>query len=328
MNGAAGRLVRTVVAVTGISFGGLSANATAQEFPTKPVRIVIAFPPGGPTDIIGRHFAEKLQSLVNQTFVVDNRPGANGAIGADFVAKSAPDGYTLFLTTVGAVAVTPNMRKDTPYDPLRDFAPIAQLVTNTTLLVVHPSVPARTATELVALVRATPGKITIASTGVGSMPHLAHELLRASSKADMIHVPYRGAAPAITEVLGGQVQVFFGDAPALVGHIRSGKLRVLGAASTTRSPLLQDIPTLAEQNIPRVEAPNWYALFAPAKTPEPILARLNDLSRRALDAPDLRAKFAQLGADATPFTREQLAQLLRDDLAKWGRVIRDNNITE
>ena len=328
MNGAAGRLVRTVVAVTGISFGGLSANATAQEFPTKPVRIVIAFPPGGPTDIIGRHFAEKLQSLVNQTFVVDNRPGANGAIGADFVAKSAPDGYTLFLTTVGAVAVTPNMRKDTPYDPLRDFAPIAQLVTNTTLLVVHPSVPARTATELVALVRATPGKITIASTGVGSMPHLAHELLRASSKADMIHVPYRGAAPAITEVLGGQVQVFFGDAPALVGHIRSGKLRVLGAASTTRSPLLQDIPTLAEQNIPRVEAPNWYALFAPAKTPEPIHARLNDLSRRALDAPDLRAKFAQLGADATPSTREQLAQLLRDDLAKWGRVIRDNNITQ
>ena len=328
MNGAAGRLVRTVVAVTGISFGGLSANATAQEFPTKPVRIVIAFPPGGPTDIIGRHFAEKLQSLVNQTFVVDNRPGANGAIGADFVAKSAPDGYTLFLTTVGAVAVTPNMRKDTPYDPLREFAPIAQLVTNTTLLVVHPSVPARTATELVALVRATPGKITIASTGVGSMPHLAYELLRASSKADMIHVPYRGAAPAITEVLGGQVQVFFGDAPALVGHIRSGKLRVLGAASTTRSPLLQDIPTLAEQNIPRVEAPNWYALFAPAKTPESILARLNDLSRRALDAPDLRAKFAQLGADATPSTREQLAQLLRDDLAKWGRVIRDNNITE
>jgi tripartite-type tricarboxylate transporter receptor subunit TctC len=300
----------------------------AQEFPVRPLRMVIAFPPGGPADIVGRHVAERMGSLLGQPMIADNRPGANGAIGAEFVAKSAPDGYTLFLTTVGAVAVTPHLRKDTPYDPVRDFAPVSLVVNNTLLFVVNASVPARSASELVALARSNPGKVTIASTGMGSLPHLAIELLRGVTRADFTHVPYKGAAPAINDLLGGQVQAFFGDVPALIGHIRSGKLRPVGAAAAARASLLPDVPTLAEQGVGRIEAPNWYGLFAPARTPPEVVAKLNDTVRRALESPELRQRLVQLGTEPSPSTPAELGALLRDDLAKWGRVIRENNIKD
>jgi tripartite-type tricarboxylate transporter receptor subunit TctC len=306
----------------------LALACHAQEFPSRPLRMVIAFPPGGPADIVGRHVAERMASLLRQPIIVDNRPGANGAVGAEFVAKSAPDGYTLFLTTVGAVAVTPHLRKDTPYDPVRDFTPVSLVVNNTLLFVVNAGVAAKSAAELVALARSAPGKVTIASTGVGSLPHLAIELLRGVTGADFTHVPYKGAAPAINDLIGGQVNAFFGDVPALIGHLRSGKLRAIGAAAQSRSSLLQEVPTLAEQGVGRIEAPNWYGLFAPARTPPEVVAKLNDAVRRALESPELRQRLLQLGTEPSPSTPAELGALLRDDLAKWGKVIRENNIKD
>lgn len=311
-----------------LAFLFVSLVCHAQEFPARPLRMVIAFPPGGPADIVGRNVGERMGSLLGQAIIVDNRPGANGAIGAEFVAKSAPDGYTVFLTTVGAVAVTPHLRKDTPYDPLRDFAPVSLVVNNTLLFVVNANVPAKSASELVALARASPGKVTIASTGMGSLPHLAIELLRGATRADFTHVPYKGAAPAINELVGGQVNAFFGDVPALIGHLRSGKLRAIGAAAQVRASLLPEVPTLAEQGLGKIEAPNWYGLFVPARTPPEVVAKLNDTVRRALEAPELRQRLVQLGAEPAPSTPAELAVLLREDLAKWGKVIRDNKIKE
>jgi tripartite-type tricarboxylate transporter receptor subunit TctC len=322
------RLRALFVTAAGLVAAAALSTVHAQEFPAKPIRMVIAFPAGGPADIVGRHFAERLSALSGQPVIVDNRAGANGAIGADFVAKAPPDGYTLFFTTVGAVAVTPVLNKATPYDPVRDFAPVSLMVNNTLLFVVNPNVPARNAAEFVALAKANPDKMTIASTGVGSLPHLAIALLNSVSGAKFVHVPYKGAAPAINELVGGQVNAFFGDVPALIGHIRAGKIRVIGAAAAKRPALLPDVQTLAEQGVGRIEAPNWYGLFAPAKTSQDVIARLNDLSRRVLETPELRERLVALGTEPSPSSPAELGALLRDDLAKWTKVIRDNNIRD
>jgi tripartite-type tricarboxylate transporter receptor subunit TctC len=302
--------------------------STAQDYPSRPIRMVIAFPAGGPTDFVGRLIGEKLKTLLGQSVIIDNRPGANGAIGADYVAKSEPDGYTLFFTTVGAVAITPSMRSNLAYDPLRDFAPIMRVVQNTTILVVKADMPVNSAKELAALAKAKPKTVTIASTGVGSMPHLALELYQVSAGVNFLHVPYRGAAPALTDLLGGQVQGFFADAPVLMSQIQAGTIKAIGAASDKRTPVLPDVPTLAEQGFPDTDAGNWYGLLAPARTPPAIIAKLHDAVTAALNDPEVRQKLIQSGAEPKPSTPEEFSQFLRSEIERWGRIIREKGIKE
>lgn len=298
----------------------------AQDYPSRPVRIVVAFPAGGPTDFVGRLVADKLRGLLNQSVIIENRPGANAAIGADYVAKSEPDGHTLFLTTAGAVVINPHMRADLPYDPVRDFAPITLVVNTMEVLVVRTDTPVKTAAELVALAKSKPEGIAMASTGVGSPPHLALELFKGASGANILHVPYRGAAPAVTDVVGGQVHAMFADLPVLMPQILGGTLRPIGIASKQRAPVLPDVPTLDEQGIKDVYADNWYALFAPAKTPAPVIAKLNAAVTAVLNDPEINRKLVQAGAVPAAGTPAQLSEHLASELARWGKVIKEKNI--
>jgi tripartite-type tricarboxylate transporter receptor subunit TctC len=304
-----------------------AAPAAAQDYPTRNIKIVIAFPPGGPTDFVGRLLADKFKDLLGQTVIIENKPGANGAIGAESVARAAPDGYTLFLTTSGAVTITPNLRADTPYDTLRDFAPISEVVGNTEVLVVRPELGVNSAKDLVAMAKAKPATLAFASTGVGSPPHIALELLQTAAGVKFVHVPYRGAAPAITDLLGGQVATMFADAPVLMPHIQGGKLKAIGVSSGTRNPMLPDVPTLREQGYDTV-VDNWYGLLAPAKTPPAIIAKLNQAVRTALNDPVLRDKLVKSGAIPVASSPEEFAKFLKDELERMGKVIREHGIKE
>ncbi|HWP27048.1 MAG TPA: tripartite tricarboxylate transporter substrate binding protein [Xanthobacteraceae bacterium] len=319
-------LGRTLIAA--LLLAGAYADAQAQQFPSRPIRMVIAFPAGGPTDFVGRLLADKMKDALGQAVVIENKPGANGAIGADYVAKSEPDGHTIFLTTVGAVAITPNMRPDLPYNTLRDFAPVSLVVRNTTILVVKPDMPANSAKDLAAMAKQKPGAIPFASTGVGSMPHLALELFQSAADVKFVHVPYRGAAPALTDLLGGQVQAVFLDLPVLMAHIQSGRLKPLGAASGQRNPKLPNVATLIEQGYPNTVCDNWYGLLAPAKTPPAIIARLNAALLAAMNDPGVRGKLIESGAVPSPTTPAEFGQLLKDELARWGDVVRAKGIKE
>lgn len=325
-----GALHRWVMAVTALALcAGIAPQfAQAQDYPTRPLRLVIAFPPGGPTDFVGRLVAEKMKEVLGQPLIIENKAGANGAIGADYVAKAEPDGHTLFLTTTGAVAITPNMRSDLPYNSLRDFAPISLVVRNTTILVVNADTKINSARELAALAQEKPATVPFGSTGIGSMPHLALELYQASAKVKFVHVPYRGAAPMITDLLGGQIQALFADAPALMSQIQAGKVRPIGAASDRRTEVLANVPTLAEQGFANTHADNWYALFAPARTPKPVLTKIHGALVAALNDRDIHAKLIASGAVPSPTSPEELGELLRSELSKWGRVVRENDIKE
>jgi len=302
--------------------------AAAQDYPTRNIKIVIAFPAGGPTDFVGRLLADKFKDLLGQTVIVENKPGANGAIGAESVAKAAPDGHTLFLTTSGAVTITPNLRADTPYDTLRDFAPISEVVGNTEVLVVRPELGVNSAKDLVAMAKAKPATLAFASTGVGSPPHIALELLQGAAGVKFVHVPYRGAAPAITDVLGGQVATMFADAPVLMPHIQASKLKAIGVASGARNPMLPDVPTLREQGYADTVVDNWYGLLAPAKTPPAIIAKLNQAVRSALNDPVLRDKLVKSGAVPVGSSPEEFGKFLKEELERMGKVIREHGIKE
>ena len=314
------------IALVALTWLGL-ADARAEDFPSRVIRVVVAFPAGGPTDFVARLLADKLKPLPGQNVIVENRPGANGAIGADYVAKGEADGHLLFLTTVGAVAITPHLSKPN-YDTLRDFAPVTLVMRPTTILVVKPDTPVNSAKELAALARDKPGAIPFASTGSGSTTHLALELYQSAANVKFLHVPYRGAAPALTDLLGGQVLALFADTPVLLPHIRGGKLKPIGAASAQRNPLLPDVSTLAEQGFPDTIADNWYGLLAPAKTPPAVVAKLHDAVVAVLDAPDMRAKLIESGATPAPTSSAEFGKILSDELARWGRVVREKNIKE
>jgi len=303
-----------------------SIAASAQAFPSKPLRIVVPFPAGGPTDIVARLVAPKLAEVMGQPVVVENRAGANGLIGVEHVAKSAPDGYTMVMTTASPVAISPAVYPKMPFDTLRDFAAVTIATTTPELLVVHPSVPAKSMKELIALTRARPGELNFASTGSGSLPHLALELLKVATKADVAHVPYNGAAPAVAALLGGQVHGMFADLPVLHPHIVAGKLRALAVASPKRAGLLPGLPTMTEQGLPTVEAVNWYGVLVPVATPHEIVARLNGGLVKALSDPSLREKLSARGADPVANTPEQFSTYLRGDLARWAKLARTTNI--
>ncbi|MFZ3334929.1 MAG: tripartite tricarboxylate transporter substrate binding protein [Xanthobacteraceae bacterium] len=300
--------------------------ARAQDFPTRPVRIVVAFPPGGPTDFVGRIVADKMTQLLGQRVYIDNKPGANGTLGGGDVAKSDPDGYSLFLTTSGAVTVSPHIMPKMPFDTFADFAPVALVTTVHEVLVVSPQLGVKNVKELVALAKKKPSGITFASTGVGSPPHLAQLLLAASAGVKFLHVPYRGAAPALTDLLGGQVQVVALDIPVVISQIQAGKLIPIGIAGDKRDAVLPDVPTLAEQGYPNTDASNWYALLAPAKTPAAVIAKLNKAVNDALNDPGVHDKLVKTGATPVGGTPEALGTFMKAQYDKWGRIIKENGI--
>jgi len=311
-----------------LAFLGLAGAAHAQDYPSRTVKIVVAFPAGGPTDFVARVLADKLKGALGQSVIIENKPGANAAIGAESVAKSDPDGYTLFFTTAGAVVINPHMRANLPYDPIKDFAPITLVVNTMEVLVVKSDTPMKSATDLVAFAKSRPDGIAMASTGIGSPPHLALELFKGSSGANVLHVPYRGAAPAVTDVVGGQVHAMFADLPVLMPQIKGGTLRPIGVGSKRRASVLPDVPTLDEQGIKDVYADNWYALFAPAKTPAPVIAKLNAAVNAVLKDPETARKLIEAGADPAAGTPEQLAEFLKSELERWGKVVKEKNIKE
>jgi len=302
--------------------------ACAQNFPSRPVRIVIAFPPGGPTDFVGRLVADKMTALLGQRVYIDNKPGANGTLGGGDVAKSDPDGYSLFLTTAGAVTVSPHIMANMPFDTFRDFAPVALVTKVSEVLVVSPKLGVKSAKELVALAKEKPGTITFASTGIGSPPHLAQLMLDTSASVTFLHVPYRGAAPALTDLLGGQVQVVSLDVPVVIAQIQAGNLVPIGIAGDKRDATLPDVPTLAEQGYPNTDASNWYALLAPAKTPADIIAKLNKAVDDALNDAEVREKLLNTGATPVGGTPEQLGTFMKAEYEKWGRLAKEHDIKE
>ena len=293
----------------------------------KVTRIVVAFPPGGPVDFVARVIADQLGQELKQNVIVENKSGGNGAIAAQYVAQSAPDGTTIWLSSVGAVAINPVLYDKLPYDMQRDFAPVSLVVDNDELLVVNANDPANDAAEFVANAKKSAQPVSIASTGIGSIPHLAMEQFKQVSKTDFLHVPYKGAAPAITDLMGGQVSAFFGDIPGLIGYVKGGKLKAIGIAAPKRHPLLPNVRTLSEQGFPGVDTNNWYALFAPAKTPPATIAALNAAVRRTLATPAVGDKLLASGAVPSASTPEELGAALKRDTEKWGKLIKSQKIT-
>ena len=316
------------LALVAAQLTGWVGPAPAQDYPSRPIRVMIAFPPGGPTDFVGRLLSDKMSTLLGQRVYIENKAGANGTVGADNIAKSDPDGYSLFFTTAGAVTISPHVMANIPYDSLRDFAPIAEVVTNTTVLVVNPKMAIKTAKELVALAKEKPGAITFGSTGVGSTTHLAQVLLADAAGVQFLHVPYRGAAPMLTDLLGGQVQVVAADLTVLMAQIEAAAVVPIGAAADQRNQMIPELPTLAEQGYPNTDASNWYALLAPAKTPPVLIKKLNEAVNTALADPDIRSKIVKSGAVPVGGTPEALAAFMRAEYDKWGRVVREHGIKE
>jgi tripartite-type tricarboxylate transporter receptor subunit TctC len=304
-----------------------STNPTpAQDYPTRPIRVVVAFAPGGNTDLAARIIAEKAKVLLGQNIVIENKPGANGAIGAENIAKSEPDGYSLFLTTVGAVAINPAFRKDLRYDPVKDFAPIALLGRIAPVLTFDPGLGINTTAQLVARAKQKPESITVGITGIGAISHLGLELFESAAGVKFLHVPYRGSGPALADLLGGQLNGIIIDVAVMLEHIKAGKLKTFGMTSAVRSEFLPDIPTFVEQGYADVVADNWTGLFAPARTPPAVIAKLNAAFTGALKDPDLRRKLADSAVSAAPSTPEELGVLLRSEIVRWERVIREKNI--
>jgi tripartite-type tricarboxylate transporter receptor subunit TctC len=301
---------------------GLAAScAYAQQYPAKPIRIIVGYTPAGATDIAARALGAKLQELLKQPVVVENRPGANSNIANELVAKSPADGYTLLLGTV-AVAINMSAYHDLGYDTLRDFAPVTQVVSSPSVLVVHPAFPARDLKGLIALAKASPGKYSFASTGNGSSPHLAGELLKQRAGIDLVHVPYKGAGPALNDLVAGHVPIGFQTALSAMPQMQAGRLRVIAVAAHKRLAQLPDSPTMAEAGLPDFEVSSWNGLFAPAKTPPEVVAILHDASVKALATPELREKLLAQGAEPVGSSPAEFREYVRSEIEKWGQVIR------
>lgn len=304
----------------------LLVPAQAQLAPDKPVRIVVPFAAGGPTDVIARVLAPKLAASLKRTVIVDNRVGATGAIGASYVAKSAPDGDTMLLGTSSILAASPNLSASLPFDPVNDFAPVSLVATIENILVVHPGVPAKTVGELVAYAKANPGKLTYASSGIGSTYHLGGELFRSQTGIEWTHVPYKGAAPAIQDVLAGHVQVMFDNMSSAIPNIKAGRVRALGVASLKRYPGLPELPTIAEEGVPGYETTIWLGLFVPARTPAAIIQKLNRDVQEAVGSPEYRERMTALDMQPRVSSSQELAHYLKSDLAKWAKVVKEAGI--
>src|SRR5882757_7363494 len=316
------RIARMLVA--GLSLL-LPAAAVAQDFPSKPIRLIVPFPAGGPNDIIARLVGQRMSELTRQPVVIDNRGGQAGVLGTDAVAKAAPDGYTIGIVSASALVISPSMEK-VAYNVAKDFAPVTLVVTVPEMLVVASNVPANNMAELVALARAQPGKLNFASAGVGGLPHLAGELFKLTAKIDVVHVPYRGAAPAINDLLGQQVQMTFLDLPVILPHIKAGTLRPIALGAPARAPTAPDVPTTAEVGMPDLLIENWYGMIAPAKTPEKIVAALNRIANEAMADPGVTQKLADQGLTVAGDTPEHFREFIDAEIEKWAKVIKDAGV--
>ena len=305
---------------------GSGFSVCAQDYPRKPVRLIVPFAAGGGNDTVARAIAQQLSASLGQSVYVDNRAGAGGVVGAELAAKSPPDGYTMFLGGVGSHAVNPNLHAKLPYDPIRDFAPITLIASAPSVLVVHPSLPAGTIVEFAALARARPGKLNYASNGNGSSAQLAAVMYESMAGVEMVHVPYKGLAPALADLLSGEVQLMFSSMVAIVPHIKAGKLRALAVTGKKRSALLPEVPTIAESGLPGYEAGSWYGILAPAETPRDIVLLLNAEIVRALKQPEVRERLANEGAEAIGGTPEEFAAHIKAELARMGKVTVDARI--
>jgi len=306
----------------GLAASMLSASALAQGYPNKPIRLVVPYAAGGVSDIMGRALAQKLGELIGQPMIVENRAGAAGALGTDATAKSAPDGYTIVLSSLTAYAIAPNMNKSVTYDPVKDFSAIGGVAIAPNILTVNASAPFNTLKELVAYAKANPGKLTFGSSGVGSIGHLSGEVLRTTVGAEMLHVPYKSAGVAYPDMFAGNVSMVFDTLPSAIQHIRSGKAKPIAVLSDKRSPLLPEVPTFAEAGFPEATLRFWFGLHGPANMPAPVVQKLNETLNHALAAPDLRERFSTLGADPYPTTPQQLNELVRADMAKLAKTIK------
>ena len=305
---------------------GLATLAHAQGYPSKPVRIVAPFGAGSTIDIIGRLIAPKLTDVLGQPVIVENRPGAGGMIGMDAVATSAPDGHTLIIGALGPLAMNPALYPKTPFDPVKDFAAVCLLATGPVVIAVHPSIPAQPVKDLIDLAKKRPGQLNFGSPGVGSSPHLTGELFKLITKTDIVHVPYKGNAEAITDLIGGQLSIVFTGVPPVVPLAKAGKVRLLATTGKQRMPNLPEVPTIREAGIEGADVLIWYGIVAPAATPKDVVARLNREIVKIMNTPDVREKFSQQGVDPASSTPDEFAQMIRDEVTRWGKVIRSAGI--
>lgn len=318
------RLTR-LTAVVALALASMQP-AHAQSYPDKPIRIVIPFPAGGGPDLVARLIAPKLTEALGQPIVFDYRVGANGTIGNEFVARSAPDGYTLLMGAAGALTVAPHVYAKVQFDTFKDFEPIALVGTSPYIVALHPSVPAGSVAELTAYAKANPGKLNYGSSGTGGLPHLAGELYERLAGVDLVHVPYKGIAPAITDLVGGQVQLLFGDVGLVLPHVKAGNLKAIAVTSKQRATPLPDVPTMIEAGVPGYQMGTWWGLLAPAGTPRPIVARLSAEVRKALSLPEIQSAFKARSLEYELTTPEQFAARIRDEYDTWGKIVKEANI--
>jgi tripartite-type tricarboxylate transporter receptor subunit TctC len=320
-------LTLAVLAAGALACAPLAAQAQAQAFPTKALTMVVPFSPGGTTDILARVVGQFMSKDLGQPVIVDNRPGAGGNIGAQMVARAAPDGYTLLMGTVGTHAINQSLYKKLAFDPIKDFAPVSRVALVPNLLVANPSQPYKTVKELIAYAKANPGKVSFASSGSGTSIHLSGEMFQQMAKVDMQHIPYKGSAPALTDLLGGQTAIMFDNMPSVIGHVRAGKLRPIAVTTPQRSPALPDVPTIAESGVPGYSATSWFGILVPAGTPGPVVARLNASILKALADPEVKKKLAEQGAEPHGEKPEQFAEFIRSETAKWGQTVKVSGAT-
>ena len=306
----------------GALFACIATVASAQGYPNRTIRLVVPFPAAGTTDILARAAAQKLTEAFGQSVVVDNRPGAAGNIGADLVAKSAPDGYTLLMGTVGTHAINPSLYSKMPYDHVKDFVPVVLVAGVPNVLVVNPALPVNSVADLIKLAKDKPGQINFASSGSGTSIHLSGELFKTMAGVDITHVPYKGSSPALVDLIGGQVQIMFDNLPSALPQIKAGKLRAIAVTSLKRAPVLPDVPTISESGLPGFEASSWFGVLAPAGTPVPIVARINAEVNKWLQSAEAREKLLSQGAEAAGGTPEQFAHHIRAESEKWAKVVK------
>ncbi len=315
-----------IAASVGVFTLAQAQGSVTSVFPSKPIRIIVPFTPGGSTDILARSIGQELTKAWGQPVIVDNIPGAGGSVGADKAAKASADGYTLLMGHIGTLAVNPSLYPNLPYDPVKSFTPVAWVARVPNVLVVHPSVQATTVKGLVALAKAKPGQLNYGSGGNGSAANLATEYFKLQTGTSIVHIPYRGTAPAVTDLIGGQIQVLFTGAPAVIGQIKNGQLRALAVSSPQRMAALPDLPTVAELGYKGFEADQWYGVVAPAGTPYDVVLKLNAQINRSLDSVDLKSRLTNEGAIATPTTPEAFGQLIMREIARWKPVIQSGRI--
>jgi tripartite-type tricarboxylate transporter receptor subunit TctC len=316
------RLARWTIALALLAGVNATCAAPSGAYPTKPIRLIVPYPPGGGNDIIGRAVAEKLTEKLGQQVVIDNRGGAATVIGAEIAARSPADGYTILLATVTTLAVNPNLLRKIPYDALRDFDPVSMLATQPYLLVVHPGIAAKSAQELIALVRAKPGTLNFASPGTGSNGHLAGELMKSMTGIDMVHVAYKGTGPALNDLLGGHVSLMFATMPSVHAHVQNRKLRGIAVSTARRSPAMPAVPTLAESGVPGYSMFSWNGLTVPRSTPAHVVSKLNAEVRVVLESPDLEKRLTALGFDPEPSTPQAFAKFVREELGRYAKLVK------